>query len=437
MTDYIVVNPLQVKVKDGLPRLRKDMGKIKDLAESFKRFGQMQPVVCNREMELIAGGRRLAACIDSEIDVKVVFADTVDPLQMREMELEENIQRKALTASEEILAVSELHALKQLIHGEAVRGVVGGVGWSETATAEVIGKSRSSVAADLALASALKDFPILANCKTKSDIKRAVKGLQRISDSVAALDNYDAVMKSKESKFEMHNVDSMEFMRGMEDKSVDILFTDPPYGIDIHNTTIGLGGHTGSDVTMSGFQYADGFEESMALINELAIQSSRIVKDSGFAFVFCAISSFWIVRSMFDAAGWNCSQRPIIWIKNESGQNNAPSKWMSAGYESMLFARKIDARIIIEGKVDWVQCPNVVPSVRIHQAEKPVPLIKELLGRVAMPGAIILDPFSGSGATIEAAVEMKMYPIACEVLVEAYATARTRISNYFTKKGEV
>jgi len=435
MSDYVVINPLDVKVKDGLPRLRKEMGKIADLVESFKKFGQLQPVVCNRDMELIAGGRRLAACIDAGINVKVVFADTVDPILMREMELEENIQRKALTPAEEIMAISELHELKRKIHGETVQGKGGG--WTVENTAESIGKTRNAVGGDLALAEALKDFPILASCKTKSDIRRAVKGLQRISDSVAALDTYDKLMQDKNNKFEIHNADCVEFMKGMNDKSVDVLFTDPPYGIDIHSVTIGLGGHSGSDVTTTGIKYEDGFEESMVLINEVAVESSRFIKDTGFAFVFCAISHFYIIRGMFESAGWNCSQRPIIWIKNESGQNNAPSKWMSAGYESMLFARKLDARIVVEGKVDWVQCPNVVPSERVHQAEKPVPLIKELLSRVAMPGATIFDPFGGSFATVEACLEMKMYPIAVEKSLETFAVGRTRISNYFKKKGEV
>jgi DNA modification methylase len=139
---------------------------------------------------------------------------------------------------------------------------------------------------------------------------------------------------------------------------------------------------------------------------------------------------------MFNDAGWNCSQRPVIWIKNESGQNNAPSKWMSAGYECLLFARKLDARLVIEGKVDWIQCPNLTPTNRLHQAEKPVPLLKELLSRVGMPGAIVFDPFAGSFSTAEAALELNMYPIVCELSTEAYAVGLGRISSYLRLKGE-
>lgn len=428
--EYIVVSPTKIIIKEDTPRFRKDMGKIKELAESFKKFGQLQPCLVNRNMELIAGGRRLAACVEAGIDVKIVFTDTVDPLVMREMELEENIQRKAFTPAEEILAIDELHRLKRQIYGEPVVGSDKKTGWTQQDTADIIGKSRDSVTKNLELAEALKNFPILAACKSKSDIKKAVKGLQRIQDSAEALATHEEFIKERGTLYEFHNIDCLEHLSTMAEKSVDILLTDPPYGIDIHDITIGLGGHTGSTVTTTGIKYDDDYQNAMELIGKVAIESHRIVKDTGFAVVFCAISNFPMVRMLFESAGWFCSQRPVIWIKNESGQNNAPSKWFSAAYEAMLFARRVDSQIVIEGKVDWIQCPNVTPSVRIHQAEKPVALLKELLSRLGMAGSVVLDPFAGSGATIEASLELNMFPIGCEQLAEAYALAQARIVNY-------
>jgi site-specific DNA-methyltransferase (adenine-specific) len=427
--------PTEIKIREDQPRLRKDMGKIKELAASFGKFGQMQPILLDRNMQLIAGGRRLDACKEAGIKVKAVFTDEVDPIVIREMELEENIQRKALTPAEEIMAVDELHSLKQARYGAAVQGSDKKEGWTQENTAELIGKTRPSVTETLDLAQALKEFPILANCKSKSDIKKAVKGLQRINESIAAVSAYEEMTKGVSEPFELYNMDCIEWLQTLKDKTVDILFTDPPYGIDIHDITIGLGGQTGADITTTGIKYDDSFDNSMELVGKLAVESYRVVKDNGFAVVFCAISNFPVVKTLFDAAGWLCSQRPIIWIKNESGQNNAPSKWMSAGYEAALFARRTDSKLVIEGRVDWVQCPNVLPSMRIHQAEKPVPLIKELLSRLAMPGARVIDPFSGSGATIEAALELKLYPMGCELAVEAYSTAKVRVVNYLKTNG--
>lgn len=430
---YMEIDPSLVVVKEGLDRIRTEMGDISKLADSFGKFGQMQTCLVNRNLELIAGGRRLAAAIAAEAKVKVLFADITDPIVMREMELEENIQRKSLTPAEEIMAVNELHELKQKIYGETEQGKAGG--WTMEDTAKAIGKTRTSVVADLEMAEALQNFPILNNCKTKSDIKRAMKGLQRISQSVAAVTKYEKEVKETKELFVLHHTNSIEYMKTIQDKSIDILFTDPPYGIDVHETQIALGGVTGGDVTMSGFKYDDSFVASMDKIQILATESARFVKDTGFAVVFCAISHFWIVKAMFDAAGWNCSQRPIIWAKNESGQNNAPDKWMTAGYESMLFARKVDSKLVVEGKVDFIQIPNVTPSKRIHHAEKPVALLKEILSRLGMPGAVVLDTFAGSCSLLEACIELKMFPIGCEELIEAYATGKQRVLDYIKSKG--
>lgn len=430
--NFIIVDPHEIKVREELPRLRKEMGKIKELAKSIEKFGQLQPIVCTREMELIAGGRRLAASIEAGVQVKVVFSDTLDPLVMREMELEENIQRKPLTAAEEITAVAELHELKRQIHGGAVSGKEGS-GWRVEDTAAIVGRTRSSITDDLALADALKDFPVLSNCKTKSDIRKAVKGLQKITVSVAALEQYEKTTSETKKVFDLQNTSCLDYMKTLEDLSIDVLFTDPPYGIDIHDVAISLGGKTGGKVTTTGTTYDDSFEQAMVNLAAVAQESARFVKKEGFAFVFCAISHSWIVRSMFEAAGWDCSGRPVIWIKQESGQNNAPSKWMSAGYEAALFARKIDSRLVVEGKVDWMQCPIVPPNQRIHQAEKPVAFIKEMLSRMAMPGAVVFDPFAGSAATLEAAIELKMYPIGCELSTETYALAMGRLLKYIEK----
>lgn len=430
---FMEVDPTAIKVKEGLERIRTEMGDIKKLSGSFDKYGQMQTVLVNRNLELIAGGRRLAACLETKHRVKVLFSDITDPIIMREMELEENIQRKSLTAAEEIMAISELHELKQKIHGETTLGKEGG--WTMQQTAETIGKTRASVSENLDLAEALKNFPVLGTCKTKSDIKRAMKGLRRISESVTAITEYEKTVQNTKELYALHHVDCLEFMKTIKDKSVDVLFTDPPYGIDIHKTQIALGGKTGGELTTAGFKYNDDFDESMRKIQILATESARFVKDNGFAVVFCAVSNFWIVRPIFEAAGWDCSRRFIVWGKNDSGQNNAPDKWMTAGYETMLFARKIDSKLVLEGKVDLIQVPNVTPSKRIHHAEKPVLLLKEVLSRLCLPGAVVVDPFVGSCALIEAAIELKLFPIGCEHLLEAYSTGKQRIINYLKAKG--
>lgn len=430
----LTVDPLTIKVREDLPRVRKDLGKIKKMIESFDAFGQLQPVVVNRNMELIAGGRRLAACIMSGRQVKVCFKDEVNPLRMREMELEENIQRKALTPAEEVLAVAEIHSLKVSLYGEAKPGtkVEGQKEWRQEDTAELLGKSRSAVIEDLLLAEAVKNFPSLSAAKTKSEIKSAVKGLQRVNENMGALLKYEETVKHTK-EFVLANKDAVHHMKDMPDESVDILLTDPPWGIDIDKQAMTTGGHTGGELTTSGFKYDDSPEYALGLYQELATQSARFTKPTAHAFVFVGPSHFWTVKYMFNEAGWTCSERPIIWIKKGSGQNNNPDAWFSSAYEMILFARKPLAKLVLWGKPDWIQCDGVLPSERTHQAEKPVTLIKELISRTCLPGMYLYDPFMGSGAIVESAVDMKLMALGCELAVESYSTAVARLTKWKEK----
>lgn len=82
-------------------RIRHDLGDLSSLKDSMKRHGLMNPVVINRENELIAGHRRLEAARElgwHAITVRVV--DQADTGDILEMEIEENTHRKPLSTDE-------------------------------------------------------------------------------------------------------------------------------------------------------------------------------------------------------------------------------------------------------------------------------------------------------------------------------------------------
>lgn len=426
------MDPAEISVNEELPRRRKDLGELKEMIESIQKFGQIQPIVINRNNELIAGGRRLAACLLGGIKAKVAYKDTVDPLLMREMELEENIQRKALTPAEECLAIDEIVKLKQSIYGKSSPGRIGG--FTLTDAAKITGKTAGNIVEAMQLADAIKMFPELGTCKTKSEIKSAVKSLKRVRDQVDALASYEEKL-SRSKEFVLVNKDAVQYLAGLSNTSVDLLFTDPPYGIDITDVGMTIGGETGSDITTSGIKYEDSWETVQPLLEQIIKESFRIVKDNGHAYIFCGRDRF-IFQFMYDKmteAGWNVLKWPIVWIKRSTGQNNQPDHWPGSAYEAILFARKTNSRLVIPGRVDWIQCDIVTPTERLHQAEKPIPLCKELISRVCLPGQYMLDCCMGSGALVEAALEMKLFVLGCEKALDSYATAVSRITKWQEK----
>jgi ParB family chromosome partitioning protein len=94
-------------------RIRKDMGDIIALADSMKRYGQMNPIVLNNRNRLIAGGRRLeAARYLGWRTINAVVIDVNESLPMLEYEVEENLQRQNFTAEELAQAARRLNKLR-------------------------------------------------------------------------------------------------------------------------------------------------------------------------------------------------------------------------------------------------------------------------------------------------------------------------------------
>jgi ParB family chromosome partitioning protein len=131
-TDGIETNPFQ-------PRKRIEDEQLKELADSIRQDGVLQPVVVRRKgprYELIMGERRLrAARLAGVATIPVVIRDVSDADALR-LAIVENIQR------EDLNAIEEAQAYRRLISEFAV---------SQGDIAGLVGKDRSSIANTLRL----------------------------------------------------------------------------------------------------------------------------------------------------------------------------------------------------------------------------------------------------------------------------------------------
>ncbi len=123
----IVPNPFQ-------PRLNFDEEKLRELANSIKKHGVIQPVIVSKNekgYELIAGERRLEASKLAGLSKVPVITQEVDDEGKLNLAMIENIQRHNLNPIEEARAYERLSRE---------------FGFSQEEVAEKIGKSRSSIA---------------------------------------------------------------------------------------------------------------------------------------------------------------------------------------------------------------------------------------------------------------------------------------------------
>lgn len=400
------------------------MGDVKELAKSIASFGQLQPIVIDRENNLICGGRRLAACLLAGMKVMAVYSDAVDPLLQREMEVEENIRRKQFTPAEEILATEELHRLKTTKFGEACSGRKGG--WTLNQTAEMIGKTRGNVIESLQLAELIKAFPQLKNAKTKMEIKKVAKNLQQISSISAALSIFEKKAEAQEEIFSLKCADSKDWILSIPDGTFDCFITDPPYGINIDKVKMETGKETGG-LCATGTKFQDTPDCFRAILKWLPKQLYRVCSETAQGFMFFAPEYYQLCIDAFAHAGWVPYPRPVIWTKGQYHQCNAPHLYPASNYEMILFVRKEESHLYKEGETDVISTPPKLD--KIHPTEKPVELIKNLIARIALPGFSLIDPFAGSGAILEAAMTSKLFPAGCEILPDNYAIALSRLTS--------
>ena len=418
----MTLDPYTIKVREGLDRFRQDMGEVKKLSDSIARYGQLQPIGITKDHELVWGGRRVAACILGGLKIQAMYAADADDLQLREMELEENILRKEFTPAEEAMAVAEIHRLKQSIHGKSQSGKEGG--WTLDKTAESIGKTRGNVIESIQIAEMVSMFPELKEAKTKSEIKKTAKALEKVKSTIEGLKQFE--QKASIANYVVRQMPAHAFLAEQKNNFFDSFVIDPPYGINIQDNMMGLGGKTGGQ-NSSGIKFDDSKEAMDFSINSIAEDLFRVTTHKAQGYIFTAPEFFYPIRDIFISKGWAAYIKPIIWIKNSSGQANQPSMYPGSCYETILFLRKTDARLVVEGKPDWIQFQPIIGEKKLHINEKPVPLIMELLDRITLPGQTMLDCCMGSGASLEAAIKKKLIPYGCDTLLECYATTLKRL----------
>jgi ParB family chromosome partitioning protein len=93
--------------------VRKDLGNLDSLMESLKTCGQLNPITVTRDMQLVAGFRRLTAA--RNLGWKMITAnvvDAADAARILQMEMEENFCRKDFTPEELLAGYKRLEELR-------------------------------------------------------------------------------------------------------------------------------------------------------------------------------------------------------------------------------------------------------------------------------------------------------------------------------------
>lgn len=212
------------------------------------------------------------------------------------------------------------------------------------------------------------------------------------------------------------NRDCLEGLKDVPDKSVDLIVTDPPYGINYKSGRI-------KDKS----RRLGGILNDQSPFLTFIKPAMEKLKPTGAMFIFTR----WDVQQAFiDAVTSNGGRvkNVIIWDKGAHSMGDLMAAYGSK-YESILFAPGSEFRFPGKRPQDIVAVPKVPAAKLVHPNEKPVALIERLIIDASRTGATVLDAFMGSGTTAAACIRTGRNFIGFELDERYHAIAQQRIAD--------
>ena len=210
--------------------------------------------------------------------------------------------------------------------------------------------------------------------------------------------------------------DCLERMREIPDCSVDMVLTDPPYGMNYQSNRRTATDKFNKIVDDDNLDWLDYFCEDL----------HRVMKNNSAAYVFCS----WHKVDVFKVAIERHFKvkNLLVWVKNNHGSGDLKGAY-APKHEFVFFAHKGRCLLRDGRRPDILDFAKVSGSKLVHPTEKPVNLIERLVKDASDEYDTVFDPFMGSGTTGVAAKNLKRSFIGIELDPTYFQIAKERIES--------
>lgn len=210
--------------------------------------------------------------------------------------------------------------------------------------------------------------------------------------------------------------DCIEVMNGLPEGSVDLIFADPPYNLqlrgDLHRPD-----NSQVDAVDDAWDQFASFEVYDRFTRDWLKAARRLLKPNGAIWVIGSYHNiFRVGAALQDAGFWILND--VVWRKSNP-MPNFRGKRLTNAHETLIWASRDEAakytfnyealKSLNEGiqmRSDWV-LPICTGHERLkddqgekaHPTQKPESLLHRVLLGTTNPGDVVLDPFFGTGTT--------------------------------------
>ena len=216
--------------------------------------------------------------------------------------------------------------------------------------------------------------------------------------------------------------DCLELLKDIPDGSVDMVLTDPPYGIDYQ-----------SQWKKNKSEWMPKIKNDKRPFIDFIPLIKRVLTPTGCVMVFTR----WDVQQKFiDEMNGNGLKvkNVLIWDKEIHGMGDLKHSFASR-YESIIFSS--EKGFLFNGKrpQDIIKFRRVLPNELKHPNEKPVGLLEWLVSKCTRQNETVFDPFMGSGSTGVACVNTGRNFIGMEFDPGYFEMAKRRIEEAQRQNG--
>lgn len=208
------------------------------------------------------------------------------------------------------------------------------------------------------------------------------------------------------------------FKELMRDESANLLWTDPPYNVAYE-------GKTKKALTIENDSMSD--DKFRAFLRDAFTGCDGAMLEGACFYIAHADTEGYNFRGAVRDVGWKLAQC-LIWAKDSMVLSRQDYHWQ---HEPMLYGWKLGAgHHMLVDRTQTTLWEHARPKKsEEHPTMKPPDLIERAIKNSTNDGALVLDPFAGSGSTVIAAERcgrranlIELDPRYCDVIVERWQT---------------
>ncbi len=406
-------------------RQRKELEKVPELAESIRSVGLINPPVVTREFALVAGERRLEACRSlGWLEIPVQFSDTLDPVALHLIELEENVKRVDLSWQDQNDAIAAYHKLKTQMNPEQ----------TIVATAAELNVSDTFVRRNLLVAKAREEavdgvtdapaFSVAFGLSQRNFERKKTEAIRELPSPTvfqqtpkAELHIAPPVVVIPEKRVDFINASFLDWVKNPPRK-FNFIHCDFPYGVSV-------GDKIGQSAAKGTGTYADTPDIYFELLEAFVVNSDKFIEPSAHLMFWFSMNFFEDTKSLLRSGGWDINPFPLIWHKSDNAgilpdKDRGPRRT----YETALMASRGDRKIVRP-----VANSFAAPTTReVHTSEKPRPVLEHFFRMFVDDSSTVLDPTAGSANAIRVAADRGAdYALGIELSTEFYLNAKENL----------